>query len=182
MASSRSEKVPATAKTYQGANVYNNFDTDNSVMYTYTPDAPGVARTKVTTYAGRVRSGDFKWTFNNAADDTLAVVNAPLKAAIVGYKTNLVYIQGEGAPPTTSIASRQVTDVDPVRYDFASRRLLVTEGWTLQSTELFALNGYRVLQVAGSEPVDLSGIRLGLYVARIRTTRGVFEKRILLQN
>jgi len=39
VAASRDEQVPATVKTKSGATSYNNFDTDASRIYTYTPDA-----------------------------------------------------------------------------------------------------------------------------------------------
>lgn len=38
-AKTRDEKVPSAAKAKKGGAVYNNFDTDASVMYTYQPDA-----------------------------------------------------------------------------------------------------------------------------------------------
>lgn len=96
VASSRTEKIASNIKSAYGGNLYNNFDTDASIMYSYTPDSPENAKTKVTTYAGRVSGGDLKWTFNNAVDDADYAVNAALKAAIVGYKTSLVSIQGDG--------------------------------------------------------------------------------------
>lgn len=52
-----------------GENVYNNFDTDPSLMYACTPDVPDAAKTNVMKYAGRINGGDFKWQFNNAIDD-----------------------------------------------------------------------------------------------------------------
>ena len=83
---SRDTKVPATVKSYAGANAYNNFDTDKSVMYSYTADSPKAARDNVIAYAGRVQGGDFKWTFNNAADDTASSVNKKLQDALKTYK------------------------------------------------------------------------------------------------
>ena len=37
-AKSRDEQVPSSVKTKQGGTTYNNFDTDSSLMYKYTPD------------------------------------------------------------------------------------------------------------------------------------------------
>jgi pectate lyase len=179
VASSRAEKVPATVKAYQGGKTYNNFDTDASAMYAYVADAPEAAKAKVATYAGRVKSGEFKWTFDNAVDDTSSAVNAKLKAALVGYKTALVYIQGEGTPPTTSIASRSLPADNPIRFDVSTQRLSVAAGWASRATDLFALDGRRVLQASGSEPVSLAGLNRGIYLARIRTDLGIFEARIL---
>lgn len=92
----RSEQVPATVKSYAGANAYNNFDTDPALyVNALVPDSPETAKTKVMQYAGRVGGGDFKWTFNNSVDDTSYLVNTPLKTAITNYTSSLVAIQGE---------------------------------------------------------------------------------------
>lgn len=83
---SRDTKVPATVKSYAGANTYNNFDTDKSVMYSYTADDPATAKANVVAYAGRLQGGDFKWAFDNAVDDTSASVNKKLQDALKAYK------------------------------------------------------------------------------------------------
>jgi Pectate lyase len=176
VAASRAETVPATVKSASGANIYNNFDTDPSVMYTYTADAPDAAKTKVMTYAGRVQGGDFKWTFNNAVDDTSSAVNAPLKAAVVGYKTSLVYIQGEGAAPTTAIRTQTGANSNPIHINVQSHRLSMAEGWTIQSAEFFTVGGARVLLVTGRPEVSFTRLGRGIYLARVRTDRGAFEK------
>ena len=93
---SRSAKVPNTVKSYAGGNTYNNFDTDNSVMYSYTADEPAVAKANVEKYAGRVQGGDFRWNFDNSKDDVAYAVNQTLKDALVAYKgyTGTVYQGG----------------------------------------------------------------------------------------
>ena len=93
--SARNESVPASVVTYQGSTSYNNFDTNSAIMYACTPDSPEEAKMKVTSFAGRIDGGDFKWTFNNAVDDKSYAVNSELKTALSGYKTALVSIQGE---------------------------------------------------------------------------------------
>lgn len=98
MATSREETVPSAVISYRGSNIYNNFDTNPSVMYAYTPDSPEAARDKVVQFAGRMHGGDFKWTFNNAVDDTSYDVNPALKSALTSYRTKLVSIQGEDTP------------------------------------------------------------------------------------
>ena len=82
----RNTKVPNTVKSYAGGNTYNNFDTDNSVMYSYTADEPAVAKANVEKYAGRVQGGDFRWGFDNSKDDAASAVNQALKDALVAYK------------------------------------------------------------------------------------------------
>jgi pectate lyase len=175
VAASRTEKVPATVKTASGGYTYNNFDTDNSVMYTYTADDPQTARANVIAHAGRMQGGDLQWTFDNAVDDTSAALNAGLKAEVVGYTTALVYIQGEGAPPTTSIQARVGSGSNPILVDAQSHKLSVAAGWTLQSAELFTVKGERVLQASGKAEVSFDQLDRGIYVAKIRTDRGSFE-------
>lgn len=94
-AESRNETVPDTYKTKQGGMAYNNFDTNSSLMYTYTPDTPDVAMQKVQQYAGRVEGGDFRWTFNNATEDANYGVIAELKSALTNYKGTLVAVGGK---------------------------------------------------------------------------------------
>ncbi|WP_173475441.1 T9SS type A sorting domain-containing protein [Fibrobacter succinogenes] len=84
--SSREAQVPSSVKSYEGANSYNNFDTDKSIMYSYTADSPEQAVTNVRAYAGRVQGGDFKWTFDNSVDDASSDVNQKLKDALMAYK------------------------------------------------------------------------------------------------
>ena len=82
----RDTQVPSNVTSYAGANVYNNFDTDKSFMYSYKADEPALARDNVVRYAGRVQGGDFKWTFDNSVDDAASEVNQKLKDALMAYK------------------------------------------------------------------------------------------------
>ncbi|CAH8282668.1 putative secreted protein (Por secretion system target) [Mariniflexile fucanivorans] len=116
LATTRSEVVPSSVVSKQGANTYNNFDTDVALyVKNLVPDTPEVAKAKVIQYAGRMNGGDFNWTFL-PADDTSSAVNTPLKTALVNYETSLVYIQGEAVPSThtlivtTSNASQDVIE------------------------------------------------------------------------
>lgn len=104
---SRGDQVPSTVKSVRGANTYNNFDTDASFyVKNHVIDEPAVAKDNVMLYAGRISGGDLKWTFNNSADDAAYAVNAGLKAAVTGYKTKLVAVQGEN---TSSSSSQTLT-------------------------------------------------------------------------
>ncbi len=179
VAASRSEKVPATVKSAYGANTYNNFDTDAAVMYAYAVDEPTAVKAKVATYAGRVQGGDFKWSFDNASDDTSYAVDARLKAALVGYATSLVCIQGEGCP-MSSIATRRGAASNPIRFDSRSRRISVADGWAMRSVEVFSFQGKRLLSSSGSADVSLSGIGRGVFLARILTDRGAFESLVAI--
>jgi len=103
LAKTRDEQVPATVKSFQGANVYNNFDTDPALyVKNLVIDDPAVAVAKDTIYAGRIKGGDFQWHFNNAVDDISYLVNAPLKAAITNYTSKMVFVQGEGSQSLAS--------------------------------------------------------------------------------
>ena len=101
----RNQEMPASVKSFAGANTYNNFDLNSSVMYKYTADEPAQARANVTKYAGRVNGGDFKWTFDNSVDDASYAVNQPLKDALVAYRGAVKSIQGEGNLPVVAPVS-----------------------------------------------------------------------------
>lgn len=94
---SPTEKVPATVVAKTGGTSYNNFDTDPSKIYTYTPDAAVDVPAKVTGFygAGRLNQGDIHYTFNNATDDADYGRCAGLDAILSSYKTNLVGIFGD---------------------------------------------------------------------------------------
>ena len=96
-AATRDEQVPATVKTLAGGTTYDNFDTDASKMYSYTPDATIDVPAIVTGYygAGRMNHGDCQFTFNNATDDTDYAVNSALETLIDNYKSGLVAIYGD---------------------------------------------------------------------------------------
>ena len=95
--SARDEKVPADVKAKQGGRGYDNFDTDASLFYEYTPDVADNVPAVVTGWqgAGRMGHGDFQWTFDNATEDKNSAVIESLKSALQNYKTSLVGIFGE---------------------------------------------------------------------------------------
>ncbi|MDQ2771839.1 MAG: T9SS type A sorting domain-containing protein [Bacteroidota bacterium] len=92
----RAQTVGSTIVSAYGRNTYNNFDTNPAVMYTYTADSPTAAQGNVVLYSGRVKGGDFQWTFNNSVDDASSAVNLPLQMALVHYTSGLVSVQGVG--------------------------------------------------------------------------------------
>ncbi len=100
----RNQTIPATITSFQGAKTYNNFDT-NPTLYvnSLTIDEPAVAKDKVMQFSGCIGGGAIPWTFNNAVDDVSYAVNAPLMAALTGYTSGLVFVQGE----TTAAGSTQ---------------------------------------------------------------------------
>jgi hypothetical protein len=107
---SRDAQVPSSVKSYAGANTYNNFDTDKSIMYSYTADSPEQALANVRAYAGRVQGGDFKWTFDNSVDDAAYEVNQKLKDALMAYKgSNGEVMEYSSSSVTPASSSSSVT-------------------------------------------------------------------------
>lgn len=95
LAATREEKVPDTYKTVQGGTTYNNFDTDSSKFYSYTPTETSKVKEEVTTYAGRVQGGDVKWTFTDA-DDSDYKINQELMNTLNSYKAGVTKMGGNG--------------------------------------------------------------------------------------
>lgn len=107
----RGELVPNTVKSFKGANIYNNFDTDPSLyVKNIVIDEPVVAKTKVMQYSGRVSGGDLIWTFNNAFDDKSYAVITALKSSLTNYASSLVAVQGETAVVVSSQTLTTFTD------------------------------------------------------------------------
>lgn len=92
----RDEQVPGSVKTLVGGTIYDNFDTDRSLMYSYVPDAAIQVPAVVTgwTGAGRMGKGDLRWTFT-ASDDSSYVINNALATAVDSYQSKLVGIAAE---------------------------------------------------------------------------------------
>ena len=83
----REDQVPAAVVTLRGGTIYNNFDTNASLMYAYTPDEAADVPGKVTGYygAGRLNHGDLQFAFNNSVDDRDYGVNKSLAALLDSY-------------------------------------------------------------------------------------------------
>ena len=83
----REDQVPAAVVTLRGGTTYNNFDTNASLMYAYTPDEAADVPGKVTGYygAGRLNHGDLQFAFNNSVDDRDYGVNKSLAALLDSY-------------------------------------------------------------------------------------------------
>ena len=117
----RSAQVPSSEVTKAGGTSYNNFDTDTSKfdlgVEPANIDAPEDVPAKVMAQAGRVNGGDFKWTFNNATEDTNYAVISELKSAVVNYKSSIVSFGGNsdgtvvttGATTTTEVTTETTT-------------------------------------------------------------------------
>lgn len=108
-AASRNEQISSSVKTKQGSTTYNNFDTNSSLMYSYTVQSAEAAKNSVVKYAGRINGGDFSWTFTSA-DDEAYVVNEQLKAALKAYKTSLVSVGGNASGVSYEETSEETTN------------------------------------------------------------------------
>ena len=149
---SRTAQVPSSETTEKGGTTYNNFDTDANFGINVSDadvDDPADVPTKVTTYAGRVNGGDFKWTFDNSTEDTNYSVITALKTAVVNYKTTIQSIGGNGTgatDPTTSATTETTTNKDGSTETTTNNQESTTEGTTTAPVEgaqvhNFTLNG-----------------------------------------
>ena len=123
---SRDEQVPETEVTRQGGTKYDNFDTDASLMYTYTPDVAADVPAIVTGYygAGRMNHGDFTYTFkDNVGNDTTdSAYDTVLGDSLDNYQSAMVGIFGE-EPVPTSIVPLHVGNVNMPAYRLDGTRV-----------------------------------------------------------
>ena len=149
---SRTAQVPSSETTEKGGTTYNNFDTDANFGINVSDaqvDDPADVPAKVTTYAGRVNGGDFKWTFDNSTEDENYSVITALKTAVVNYKTTIQSIGGNGTgatDPTTSATTETTTNKDGSTETTTNSQESSTEGTTIAPVEgaqvhNFTLNG-----------------------------------------
>ena len=96
-ATTRDETVPGTVTAKKGGTTYDNFDTDASLMYAYTPHSAVDVPANVTgAYgAGRLNHGDFSWDFTGKDSDYN--VDTALKSALQNYKSSLVGVFGDNS-------------------------------------------------------------------------------------
>ena len=139
----RDEKVPETEVTKKGGTPYNNFDTDASLMYAYTPAAAIDVPALVTGYygAGRMNHGDFTYTFpdNVGNDDTDSAYDTTLGNLLDNYQSSFVGFFGEN--DVTEVKEvREVKEVkDKSWYTLDGRKVAnSTQG-------LYIVNGKRVI-------------------------------------
>lgn len=161
-AATRGEIIPSTIKSKKGANTYNNFDTDAAhYVKNLVPDNPETAKTKVMDYAGRVNGGDLKWTFNNAVDDASYAVNTGLKAALTGYKTKLVSVQGESSSGVSSQTLTSSTDNNQtVASETAIEPMIFTWGGDATDATVTGLpaSGISFVKNVTAKTITVSGI------------------------
>jgi pectate lyase len=144
VASTRGETVSSSISSKQGGNTYNNFDTDPALyVKNLVVDTPELAKTNVMQYAGRMNGGDFNWTFDDSVDDTSYAVNTSLKAALSGYQTTLVCVQGDAGPDPEVVLSASAGDGQ------------VSLSWTVNN---FSASSFEVFRDTDSDPSGRTSI------------------------
>ena len=161
VAATRDEQVPATVKSFLGANTYNNFDTDAALyVKNLVIDAPEVAKTKTIQYAGRVEGGDLTFTFNNAVDDPAYLVNTIIKTALTNYTGNLVAVQGETvAVPSSQTLTSSTDNNQSVAPDTAIEPMIFIWGGDATDATVSGLpaSGISFVKDAASKTITISG-------------------------
>lgn len=149
-ATSRDEQVPSSYTTLSGGTSYDNFDTNSSLMYTYTPDEAIDVPAKVKAQAGRMQGGDFTWLgFDNAAEDHNYEIITGLMSAVTGYKTTLVEI-GAFTKTTSAPATYTVTyyaDVEGTQvYEVMNNQTAVVYPQGTPTKEGYTFTGWSAFQ------------------------------------
>ena len=140
----RDEQVPATEVTKKGGTPYNNFDTDASLMYVYTPVAAADVPALVTGYygAGRMNHGDFTYTFkdNVGNDDTDSAYDTTLGNMLDNYQSSFVgFFDGGTTGISATLVNSELRIVNSV-YDLQGRK-------DAQPTKgLYIVNGKKVMK------------------------------------
>ncbi|MFI1745306.1 pectate lyase family protein [Thalassobellus sediminis] len=161
VASTRNETINSSITSAFGSNTYNNFDTDSSVMYTYTPDNPEEAKNNVMQYAGRMNGGDFDWTFDQPNDDTSYAVNTALKTELTSYTTGLLCVQGESEPPSSQTLTITTANNDQtVQEGNAIDSIIFTWGGDATDANISDLTGSGLSSIKDipNKTITISGI------------------------
>jgi len=160
VASTRGEVISSSITSKQGGNTYNNFDTDPALyIKNLVVETPEAARDNVMLYSGRMKGGDFKWTFNDAIDDTSSDVNTALKNALTNYTTGLVYVQGEPVPSTQTLTVTTGNSSQDVIEGNAINTIVFTWGGDATDATVSGLpaNGLTYAKDAGTKTVTITG-------------------------
>ena len=147
----RDEQVPATEVTKKGGTPYNNFDTDASLMYPYTPAAAADVPALVTGYygAGRMNHGDFTYTFrdNVGNDDTDSAYDTTLGSMLDNYQSSFVGFFGDDATGISATLVNSEQRIVNSVYDLQGRK--IENGKSVNGKlqrSLYIVNGKKVMQ------------------------------------
>ena len=146
----RDEQVPATEVTKKGGTPYNNFDTNTSLMYPYTPAAAADVPALVTGYygAGRMNHGDFTYTFrdNVGNDDTDSAYDTTLGNMLDNYQSSFVGFFGDDITGIRDVKCKK-EDVRGHVFDLQGRK--IENGKSVNGKlqrSLYIVNGKKVMQ------------------------------------
>lgn len=172
VATTRNEQVAASVTSFKGGNTYNNFDTNSSIMYSYTPDSPSDAKAKVMQLAGRMNGGDLKWSFNNAVDDKSSTVIAGLKSALGSYTTSLVYVQGEAQPSTQTLVVTTANSNQDVVVGDALETIVLTWGGDATNVNVTGLpaSGISFVKNVAAKTITITGTPTANLTYAVTTT------------
>ena len=156
LASTRDEQVPATVKALKGESVYDNFDTNMTLMPSIEPDAAEDVPSIVTGEggAGRMQHGDVSFTFTDA-DDSSSELNTALAQLIASYQSSLIAIQGENYQPQGIVQTCKDADL---RFDGAT--IFNPQGKTIR---IYTISG-ACLGSTASQQVHTDYLPAGMYV------------------
>ena len=147
----RDEQVPATEVTKKGGTPYNNFDTDASLMYPYTPAAAADVPALVTGYygAGRMNHGDFTYTFrdNVGNDDTDSAYDATLGSMLDNYQSSFVGFFGDDITGISATLVNSEQRIVNSVFDLQGRK--IEKGKSVNGKlqrNLYIVNGKKVMQ------------------------------------
>ncbi len=170
----RGDQVPTTVKSFLGANMHNNFDTDPAFyVKNLVVDTPIVARDKTIAYAGRVSGGDLKFTFNNNIDDASSEVNTTIKTALTNYTTTMVAVQGEVNAIVSSQTLATITDNNQtVVSGTPITDMIFTWGGTATDATVTGLtaSGITIAKDALAKTITISGTPIANVSFSIATT------------
>ena len=172
----RGDLVPATVKSFSGANIYNNFDTDAALyVKNLIIDSPADAKSKVMQYAGRISGGDLKWTFDNSLDDKSSLVITALKTALTGYTSKMVAIQGETAVPgNQTLVATTSNNNQTVTAGVAISNIVFKWGGDATDATITGLpNGITATKSTTNKTLTLSGIPTETMEYTITTTGSI---------
>ncbi len=179
---SRTAQMPSSVTSKSGANTYNNFDLNSSVMYSYTADEPAVAKATVMIYAGRVQGGDFKWTFDNSVDDAAYAVNTALKTALVAYKGTVQSIQGEGTLPIyVPVSSSSAASSSSQKAESSSSNVSSSSSQKMESSSSSSVGGVTGSTLAIDKDVvhnfteDATSSDYFEFIGSLSTSKGTVE-------
>jgi len=169
----RSTKLSSSIISNYGKNPYNNFDTDSSKMYHYSPDSPLDAKNKVIKYAGRTNGGDLFWSFNNDVDDYSDQIITGLKNALKNYATKLISIQGEKTTDVINVISEDFQ----IFPNPATKFLYIKSGSKINKIEIYNSEGKLQKRISENDnSIDLKNLNPGKYNLIIYSQKGISKK------